>query len=267
MPGFLRAQVIAWYDYIKREMPDTFFVQNAAPTAARVYPINFAANPYPLSGGTTTDPAGLGIYILPMGNSIRELVPCPGRRQRRLGYSLTNNTGLMEYNPAGDGIYGAAYAVAAGIYKNLGYLPIGYDGVDNNGDGTDRRCAEGIGTPNVAPVRLTWSSADLGQSHAHHGAGGDALRPPGRGPGPAGLGLQPRTTSPTGRSRTPTTTACPSSSTPGGTRSSSSAGRSCTTPTSSAARSITPTSANAPGPSQPALRQHRTSSASRTPWT
>ena len=38
-------------------------------------------------------------------------------------------------NPAGTGIYGASYPVAAGIYKNLGYLPQGYDGVDNDGDG------------------------------------------------------------------------------------------------------------------------------------
>ncbi len=27
--------------------------------------------------------------------------------------------------PAGTGIYGASYAAAAGIYKNLGYLPHG----------------------------------------------------------------------------------------------------------------------------------------------
>ena len=32
----------------------------------------------------------------------------------------------------GEGIYGASYAAAAGVYKNLGYNPIGYDGVNNN---------------------------------------------------------------------------------------------------------------------------------------
>ena len=36
-------QVIAWYDYIKSELPDVFFVQNTTGP----YPINFAANPFP----------------------------------------------------------------------------------------------------------------------------------------------------------------------------------------------------------------------------
>ena len=40
-----RAQVFAWYDYIKSELPDVFFVQN--PTRPALYPLNFAANPYP----------------------------------------------------------------------------------------------------------------------------------------------------------------------------------------------------------------------------
>ncbi len=35
-PVSQRAQVIAWYDFIKSEMPDVFFVQNASPTAAGV---------------------------------------------------------------------------------------------------------------------------------------------------------------------------------------------------------------------------------------
>ena len=115
MPGYLRAQVIAYYDYIKSEMPDTFFIQNTTGP----YPINFAANPYP---GTPTDSNNLGNYILPLGNSIAaNTVPPQG-------------DGNI-YNPAGTGIYGASYAAAAGIYKNLGYLPQGYDGVDNNQNG------------------------------------------------------------------------------------------------------------------------------------
>src|SRR5262249_48550930 len=35
--GAERAQVIAWYDYLKRELPDVFFIQSDAN-----YPINFA---------------------------------------------------------------------------------------------------------------------------------------------------------------------------------------------------------------------------------
>ena len=38
-----RAQVFAWYDYIKSELPDVFFVQNTTGP----YPLNFAANAYP----------------------------------------------------------------------------------------------------------------------------------------------------------------------------------------------------------------------------
>jgi hypothetical protein len=150
LAGFQRAQAIAWYDYIKRQMPDTFFIQNAAPTAAKgVYPLNFAANQYPISGGSTTDPAGKGLYILPMGNSVAG----PYGDGSGTGYSLTNNTGLVEYNPAGDGIYGAAYPVAAGIYKNLGYQPIGYDGIDNNADGTVDDALEGLNATNLATVQ------------------------------------------------------------------------------------------------------------------
>ena len=37
-----RAQVLAYYDFMKRELPDVFFVQNTTGP----YPLNFAANPY-----------------------------------------------------------------------------------------------------------------------------------------------------------------------------------------------------------------------------
>ena len=36
---------------------------------------------------------------------------------------------------SGEGIYGASYFAAAGIYKNLGYPPQAYDGTDSDGDG------------------------------------------------------------------------------------------------------------------------------------
>jgi hypothetical protein len=133
--GYQRAQVIAWYDYIKRELPDTFFVQSGNAN----YPINFAANLYPISGGTTTDPNGLGQYILPLGNSIA----APYGDGSGTGYSATSAGGLMAYNPAGAGIYGASYPIAAGIYKNLGYLPPGYDAIDNNQNGMIDEYAEG----------------------------------------------------------------------------------------------------------------------------
>jgi prepilin-type N-terminal cleavage/methylation domain-containing protein len=110
--GNQRAQVIAWTDFIKSEMPDVFFVQSDPN-----YPINFAGNPYPAG---TTSPTLIN-YILPMGNSI----PLP--------YGDNNLN-----NPAGTGVYGASYPIAAGIYKNLSiggisYQPQGYDGIDNGG--------------------------------------------------------------------------------------------------------------------------------------
>src|SRR5271157_6441564 len=56
-----RAQVFAWYDYIKSELPDVFFVQNTTGP----YPLNFA---FPLNGypGATIDAQGLGNYMLPI---------------------------------------------------------------------------------------------------------------------------------------------------------------------------------------------------------
>jgi hypothetical protein len=48
----------------------------------------------------------------------------------------------------GTGIFGASYAAAAGIYKNLGFLPTGYDGVDNNRNGLIDELREGINATN-----------------------------------------------------------------------------------------------------------------------
>jgi prepilin-type N-terminal cleavage/methylation domain-containing protein len=134
--GYLRASVIAWYDYVKSEMPDVFYVvQNTSSP----YPLNFAANPYP---GTPTDPNNLGNFILPLGNSIAAT-----------GSILPLGAGNL-FNPAGTGIYGASYPAAAGLYKNLGYLPQGYDGVDNNGNFLIDELAEGIGSNPYVPGTL-----------------------------------------------------------------------------------------------------------------
>ncbi len=122
MDGFLRAQVIAWYDYIKREMPDTFFVQPGGN-----YRINFAAVPYPYSTGPS-----IANFILPMGN----MIPPPH------GDGFNNL-----FNKAGSGVFGASYTAAAGLYKNLGFLPAGYDGVDNDQDGLIDNWNEGVSPP------------------------------------------------------------------------------------------------------------------------
>ncbi len=159
--GYLRASVIAWYDYVKSEMPDVFFVQNTTGP----YPLNFAAYPYP---GTPTDPNSLGNYILPLGNSIAAT-----------GSMLPLGAGNV-FNPAGTGIYGASYPAAAGLYKNLGYLPAGYDGVDNGGIvGLVDDWQEGVNGTNQALVQANLAS------HKHVTARSEmlyALLVEGRGP-------------------------------------------------------------------------------------
>lgn len=155
-----RAQVIAWYDFIKSEMPDVFFVQNTTGP----YPLNFAANPYP--GSTTIDANGLGYFILPLGNSIAN-------------NPAGNDYGADNYsNTVGTGIYGASYFAAAGIYKNLGYLPAGYDGVDNNGNGAIDEWAEGVNDPpnytSPNATALAQVQANLA-AHKHHTARSETL--------------------------------------------------------------------------------------------
>jgi prepilin-type N-terminal cleavage/methylation domain-containing protein len=119
-----RASVIAVYDYIKRELPDVFYVQNATPGSLG-YPLNFAANPFLIPSDRNPNPAPLGEYVLPMGR------------------------GNLD---SGEGIFGASYYAAAGIYKNLGYLPQGYDGVDNNANGLVDEWLEGVDSSNSAQV-------------------------------------------------------------------------------------------------------------------
>ncbi len=116
-----RAQVIAEFDNMKAELPDVFYVQDFTGTSTG-YPINFAGLPFPLAAGSPVN------YVLPLGNSVP-----------------TTLGGAGQLN-GGKGIYGAAYTTAAGIYKNLGYLPQGYNGSDDNGNGLIDEWAEGIGT-------------------------------------------------------------------------------------------------------------------------
>jgi prepilin-type N-terminal cleavage/methylation domain-containing protein len=153
----LRAQVIAWYDYIKSELPDVFFIDPTFdPTNpgsyAGPYPFRFAGNPYP---GIPIDPNALGNYILPLGHMIQGPVPA-GFGDALIDNSTGTPIPMSLTNPSlgvtGTGIYGASYYVAAGLYKNLGYLPAGYDGVDNGGiAGLVDDWGEGIQNDPVVP--------------------------------------------------------------------------------------------------------------------
>ena len=81
----------------------------------------------------------------------------------------------------GDGIYGATYTTAGGIYKNLGYLPTGFDGVNNNiaNDLFVDDWTEGINTSNHTQVVTNL------QNHTHKTARSEmlyAILVEGRGP-------------------------------------------------------------------------------------
>ncbi len=152
-----RAQVIAQFDYLKAELPDVFYLNGSGDSG---YPLNFAMAPFPL-----TAPTSRSSYALPLGNHSPGLpytqvgakpptpsyIPTPGFDVVS-GYNDLPSG--LTYTPPGlvvtpdTGIYGASFTAAAALYKNLyesaanalgpntGIVPkLGYDGVDNDGDG------------------------------------------------------------------------------------------------------------------------------------
>ena len=105
-----RAQVIAWYDYLKSEIPDVFFVQNTTGP----YPFNFAANR--LSGHADQTP-----------EQPRPLYPADRQFGRGAAGAAAANpaAATATSQPGGYGHLRCLLYAAAGIYKNLGYLPAG----------------------------------------------------------------------------------------------------------------------------------------------
>jgi prepilin-type N-terminal cleavage/methylation domain-containing protein len=155
-----RARLIAEIDYLRRELPDVFFVQ-ADPN----YPLNFAGVPFkprsiapnPIPSQTVFPPPFPGFPaltdyvfdILPLGHAVTInarynasdktfSVATPGTR-------LGAVAGLSEppapdrrhfrHPDAGEGIFGASYAAIGSLTKQLGYPPRGYNGVDDDGNG------------------------------------------------------------------------------------------------------------------------------------
>ncbi len=117
--GPQRTAVIAQVDKMRAELPDVFVVVGSGGTyGVDAYPLNFAAQQFTTTN-TYVD------YLLPLGTLLPQ-----------------DSTG----------IYGASYSAAAGIYKNLGYLPAGYDAADNDGDGLVDEYGEGVNTSNSALV-------------------------------------------------------------------------------------------------------------------
>lgn len=119
-----RAQAIAQFDYLRSQLPDVFAVQLGNVN----YPLNFAAGPY----------LGTGDFAA----------------QLPLGHAAAVAAGGSGAAGPGTGIYGAAYEIAGGVYKQLGYGPRGYDGNDNDFDGLVDERDEGNSGLDAAAIAL-----------------------------------------------------------------------------------------------------------------
>ncbi len=146
-----RAQAFAWYDYLKRELPDVFFLQNDPN-----YPINFAGQSYPGTANPLMSPnGGYANYVLPLGNTI---INNPGS-----SYGDGNLTNPSSGYGARD--HGASYPNAAGLFKNLpGIVPFGFDGLDNNRNNLIDEIGEG-----------GWDLTLLESNHTHNTARAEML--------------------------------------------------------------------------------------------
>jgi len=176
-----RAQVVATFDYIKAELPDVFFVdpaflQNPGSNSVS-YPINFTGLPFP---GQAIAP--LGNYMLPLGHMVQgprnslpsnSTNPYPWATGFGDSHYDINTNYLVSTHPelgtTGSGINGASYTAAAGLYKNLGYAPQGYDMIDNDGNGLVDDWLEGISGGNAAQIL-----ANL-KAHTHNTARAEML--------------------------------------------------------------------------------------------
>jgi prepilin-type N-terminal cleavage/methylation domain-containing protein len=161
-----RAEVIARFDQMKRELPDVFFIQSATPGPLD-YPVNFAAIPYLPPGVAAAD--ALQPYVLPMGHALGPdyfplrrnppvYTPQELNRTGAGGFPVPNPAGppFFTLSGPGEGIFGASYTARAALMKSIGYTTLGTDGVDNNRNGLIDEHAEGIanadGTPNPEAV-------------------------------------------------------------------------------------------------------------------
>lgn len=145
--GNARAKAIAMTDYFRAELPDVFAVN--PPNLSQYYPVNFGGIVQTMLGtpAALAPNASVAPYTLPIGtamafngsNSFGSYYP-PDPSNPTAPVNKTYNDA---YSFAGTGVFGASYTAAAGIYKQLGYGPAGYDGVDNNGNGMVDEKAEG----------------------------------------------------------------------------------------------------------------------------
>jgi prepilin-type N-terminal cleavage/methylation domain-containing protein len=150
--GIPRAQVIAQFDRLKAELPDVFVINGPTTGPDPHYPINFAGVPYTFGNAVYTAgnlTAAYATYLLPVGIGMLNDPTVPS-------WGGTSPLGSF---PESTGIFGASYAAAGGLYKQLGAAAPGYDGTDNDGDGLIDDLKEG---------GLTLASPSVQQFLANH---------------------------------------------------------------------------------------------------
>lgn len=158
LAGSQRSRVIAEFDYLKSEFPDVFYVQYPS---VQAYPLNFAAIPFT---GTPMGVSPYDNYVLPIGHAVQN--------NPSAGSYGSSNVLDKRVVIGGTGIFGASYAVASGIYQQLGYAPQGYDGVDNNGDGLVDDLTEGTSTLNAGQIQTLQNNL---AAHKHKTARAEML--------------------------------------------------------------------------------------------
>lgn len=203
-----RAQVLAQVELLKMEMPDVFFIQAVPGGNGNIYVFNFTGQPFVYPGGTQITPPAAAMtpylpYILPLGNCYidDQKLNAPNPPTSFGAYDPSNVS--VNYKVAGTGIFGASYAAAAGLLKNLGnvptsilppavaaaggpfpLLPAGYDMVDNDADGLVDELEEGLRTDGNAGNQLACINLSLA-NHRHNTARSEmlyAILVEGRGP-------------------------------------------------------------------------------------
>ncbi|WP_201750267.1 type II secretion system protein [Tautonia marina] len=142
-----RARLIAQIDYLKRELPDVFFVQ-----PDQLYPLNFTGVPFkpssmapgPGAGSAFPQiPAAYAPYVLPLGHALQIDQVWDGDTKlfgaglTRLGDMSGLDPSQVRFTspPAGQGIFGASYSAIGSLTRQLGYPPRGYNGIDDDGNG------------------------------------------------------------------------------------------------------------------------------------
>ncbi|QDV35902.1 type II secretion system protein [Tautonia plasticadhaerens] len=145
-----RARLIAKIDYLRRELPDVFFVQ-----ADDRYPLNFAGLAFfpetalPVARSTSASFLGTAAspyarYLLPLGHGVQSSRPAglfddeptlPRPQTPIQNHVLRYGLGGTSNAPAGEGIFGGSYSVMAALTRQLGYPEAGSNGSDDDGNG------------------------------------------------------------------------------------------------------------------------------------